>query len=48
MEYNGPITTETADITTVKILLNSTISTPGAKFCCFDIKNFYLRTPMME
>ena len=48
LDYDGPTTTETADITTVKVLLNSTISTPGARFCCFDIKNFYLGTPMKE
>lgn len=47
-DYDIPVTTETADITTVKVLVNSTISTPGARFCCFDIKNFYLGTPMTE
>ena len=31
---------------TVKVLLNSVISTPGAKFMTIDIKNFYLCTPM--
>ena len=30
----------------VKIMLNSVISTPGAKFMSIDIKNFYLATPM--
>ena len=30
----------------VKILLNSVISTRGAKFMSIDIKNFYLATPM--
>ena len=45
---DGPVTTETADITTVKVLINSTISTEGARFCCFDVKNFYLGTPMTE
>ena len=48
LDYNGPTTTETADITTSKILFNSTISTPGAKFMGIDIKNFYLGTPMKE
>ena len=42
------MTTETADTTTVKVLINSTISTEGAQFCCFDIKNFYLGTPMSK
>jgi hypothetical protein len=30
----------------VKLLLNSVISTPGARFATFDIKDFYLGTPM--
>ena len=36
----------TADLLTVKLLLNSVISTEGAKFCSVDIKNFYLNTPL--
>jgi hypothetical protein len=35
-----------ADLTTTKILWNSVISTPHARYLCLDIKNFYLRTPM--
>jgi hypothetical protein len=46
IEYAGNVSTRTADLTTVKCLLNSTISTPGAKFLCLDIKNFYLGTPV--
>lgn len=38
--------TPTADLLTVKLLLNSVISTPGAKFMTLDIKDFYLNTPM--
>jgi hypothetical protein len=30
----------------VKLLLNSVISTPGARFATFDLKYFYLGTPM--
>ena len=30
----------------MKLLLNSVISTPNAKFMTLDIKNFYLNTPM--
>jgi hypothetical protein len=40
------VATKTAAITTVKILLNSVISTDGAKFMTIDIKDFYLNTPM--
>ena len=36
----------TSDISTVKFLLNSVISTPNANFCGGDIKYFYLNTPM--
>ena len=38
--------TPTADLFTVKLLLNSVVSTNGAKFFTLDIKNFYLNTPM--
>ena len=48
IEYLGPVSTKTSDLTTVKCLLNSVISTPNAKFCTSDIKDFYLNTPMTE
>ena len=35
-----------ASLTTVKLLLNSIISTPGARFSCIDIKNMYYGAPM--
>ena len=38
--------TPTASLLTVKMLLNSVISTRGAKFMTLDIKDFYLNTPM--
>ena len=38
--------TPTSDLLTVKRLLNSVVSTPGAKFMVIDSKNFYLNTPM--
>ena len=38
--------TPTADILKVKLLLNSVISTKGAKFMSIYIKDFYLNTPM--
>ena len=46
--YAGDKSTATADITTIKALLNSVISTRNAKFCTADIKNFYLGTPLAE
>ena len=36
----------TADLLTVKLLLNSVVSTNGAKFVTLDIKNFYIKSPM--
>ena len=44
IEYNGAVTTETADMTLVKLLLNSVVSTPNAKFMTMDLKDFYLGT----
>jgi len=44
--YPGDTGTKTGSIETVKLLLNSTISTPDARFACFDISNFYLGTPL--
>jgi hypothetical protein len=38
--------TPTANLLTIKLLLNSIISTPNAKFMTMDIKDFYLNTPM--
>lgn len=44
--YPGNTGTHTGSLETVKLLLNSTISTPQAHFACFDIANFYLGTPL--
>ena len=46
INYEGELTTRTADLVTSKILWNSTLSTPGARYMCADVKNFYLCTPM--
>eukprot|EP00957_Ditylum_brightwellii_P044213 3354904-Ditylum_brightwellii.AAC.1 len=46
INYPHDVSTPTADAITAKCVINSTISTPGAKFMCLDIKNFYLGTPM--
>ncbi len=46
MHYPGDAGTPTADLLTVKLLLNSIISTPNTKFITLDIKDFYLNTPM--
>jgi hypothetical protein len=46
IEYPGDKSTRTASLTTSKILINSVISTMGAKFLVIDITNFYLNTPL--
>ena len=46
--YDGKIVTPTANLTTVKIHINHTVSTAGAHYDVIDIKDFYLGTPMME
>ena len=47
LEFPGATTSHcTSLITTKKCLLNSTISTPSARFMILDIKNFYYGTAM--
>jgi hypothetical protein len=46
IQYQGDVSTLSAEVTTSKYLWNSTISTDGAKYMCLDVKNFYLGTPM--
>ena len=46
IKYPGELTTQTADLTTSKILWSSVLSTQDAKYMCIDIKNFYLGTPL--
>ena len=46
MHYPGDAGTPTADLLTIKLLVNSIISTENARFMTMDIKDFYLNTPM--
>jgi hypothetical protein len=46
LDYPGDVATSTADITTLKILINSTLSTEEAAMMMMDIKNYYLGTPL--
>jgi hypothetical protein len=46
LNYSGDVTTSTADITTFKILINSTLSTEETAMMMMDIKNYYLGTPL--
>ena len=46
INYPGDCGTPTADMLTVKLLINSVISTKGVKFISINIEDFYLNTPM--
>jgi hypothetical protein len=41
IQYPGDVSTKCAGLATAKILFNSILSTPQAKFMCLDIKDFY-------
>ncbi len=45
VHYPGDAGTPTADLLTIKLLINSIVH-PNAKFMTMDIKDFYLNTPM--
>ena len=46
IDFPGDVSAKVADLTTAKVLFNSVVSTPKAKFMGIDVKNFYLGTPM--
>jgi hypothetical protein len=46
LDYSGDVATSTADITTFKILINSTLSTEEAAMTMMDINNYYMDTPL--
>ena len=46
IDFEGKVSTRTAKIQTIKTLLNSILSTKGAKFMTADVNNFYLNTPL--
>ena len=46
IDFPGDVSTKTADIVTVKVLLNSVMSTPAARFMTADRKDFNLGTIM--
>jgi hypothetical protein len=48
VNYRNDCGTPTADLLMAKIMLNSVISTPNAKFMTIDLKDFYLLTPMSQ
>jgi hypothetical protein len=46
LDYSGDVATSTADVTTFRILINSTLLTEDAAMMIMDIKNYYLGTPL--
>lgn len=48
IKFPGDVGTPTASLDLVKLIINSVLSRPGAKFACYDAANFYLETPEME
>ena len=48
LDYDGNTATEVASMDTIKILLNSVISTKGAKFAAADTGNFYTNSILPE
>ena len=46
INYHGEVATPTVDLLTVKLMINSVISTTYAQWMTVDIKNFYLNTPL--
>ena len=48
INYPGDTGTPTADMTLFKIILNSVISTKGARCMMIVVKDFYLNTPMKQ
>jgi hypothetical protein len=48
LDYSGDVATSKANITTFKILINSTLCTKDAAMMMMDIKNYYLGTPLPQ
>jgi hypothetical protein len=46
LDYSSDVATSTAGITTLKILINSTLSTSDAAMMMMDIINYYVGTPL--
>jgi len=48
VEYDGNVSTKTANLITTKLLFNSVLSTPNGRCMMGDLKDFYLGTPMPQ
>jgi hypothetical protein len=47
LTYDGTTSTKAAELPTLKLFINSVLSTPHAKFLTGDLKDFYLNTARM-
>jgi hypothetical protein len=48
LDYPGETSTDTASLDTTKLLINSVLSTPGARMGAIDIPNFYIHNDLKE
>ena len=48
VDFDGDTAAYTASMQTLKLLLNSVVSTEGGKFATADIKDYYLGTPLLD
>jgi hypothetical protein len=48
LDYPGETSTDTALLDTTKLLINSVLSTPGARMGAIDISNFYIHSNLKE
>jgi hypothetical protein len=48
LDYEGQTSTDTLGLETIKIHINSTISSKEAKYMCIDIGNMYLNTKLLS
>jgi hypothetical protein len=48
LDYLGETSTEAASIETTKLLINSVLSTPGARLGTIDISNFYIQNYLKD
>ena len=46
--HHGNVSTPAVKMMTVKMHLNNVISTKGAQYCTFNLKDFFLNTPMEQ
>ena len=46
IDFPGDKSTKTAELITIKCLLNNIVSTPNARAACIDLKDFYLKNDL--